>query len=404
MQKIKVAFFADVLIRGFDGANRTMFQLIDRIDSNRFEFLFICGDTDFSVAPNEVIVTPSISLPINNTYRMATPIFSNRRLKQRLDDYKPNVIHISTPSPIGFLALKYAEKHGIPVLSIYHTHFMSYVKYYTHNLAIITGMVERMIVRSSRSFYSRCHKVLIPSKAIMMELKARNFDVGQCVHWARGVDLSVFCVSEVRPNYLNIQQENGRLKLLFVSRLVWEKNLKTLIGIYSVIEKYNLPYDLIIAGDGVAMNVMVKEMPKAQFLGELDHHGLASIYQSCDYFLFPSITETFGNVLLEAMACGLPCIAANGGSNPSLIQHGINGFLAIPDSPQDYLRKISLLEESPFLKEIIKKNADQFARSHDWSLLADEYFDIISELSSSAPIKRSKNLKYRNRAIQYAFK
>src|SRR5690606_20239374 len=121
MNRIKVAFFAEILIEDFDGASRTMFQLIKRIDKEKFEFLFICGVGPDELEGFECLKIPVINLPINAGYTMALPGMVKKEMKKRLKSFKPDVIHIATPSLLGSFSLKYAGKHNLPVITIYHT-------------------------------------------------------------------------------------------------------------------------------------------------------------------------------------------------------------------------------------------------------------------------------------------
>jgi len=128
-KKIRVAFFSDILVKDFDGAIKTMYQLINRIPDDRFEYLFICGVAPRHKFPYRVVRVPSVIIPFNISYRSALPGLAARKLRRILNDFNPDVVHISTPSLLGFFGLSYAKEYQIPVLSIYHTHFISYMRY-----------------------------------------------------------------------------------------------------------------------------------------------------------------------------------------------------------------------------------------------------------------------------------
>ncbi len=389
--RTRVAFFADVLIRDLDGANRTIFQIIDRMDRNNFEYLFVCGFSDCSIENHEVFLTPSLAFPMNNTYRISSPLRSSKVLK-RLEAFKPHVIHITTPSPLGFLALNFGSRHRIPVLSIYHTHFISYTEYYTKNIPVITGVVRNLIIRASRRFYSRCSEVLVPTPSLRSELSEYGFRTDHLSLWARGIDNEMFSPHKRDEGLLIDLTGNTKANILFVSRLVWEKNLKVLIGIYEIIQKYNKPYNIIVVGDGVARDELKRLMPMAFFLGEKSHHELANYYASADVFVFPSVSESFGNVVVEAMASGLPCIAANCASNGFLIDHSNTGLLVLPHSPNAYLDALELLERVPGMRDRIVSNGLAFAKKLNWDSLVAEYFYKVSELK-----RKFKNIsKWKN--------
>ena len=139
MSKISISFFAEILIRDLDGATRTMFEIIDRIDRDRFEFIFFCGVPPEEDIGFEVFHVPTLTIPFNKTYKMASMMGMGPSIVSRLDEFEPDLIHIATPAPLGYFGLKYALKKELPISSIYHTHFMSYIKYYTNNTPIITS-------------------------------------------------------------------------------------------------------------------------------------------------------------------------------------------------------------------------------------------------------------------------
>src|SRR5690606_26346985 len=145
MKKIKVVFFAEILIEDFDGASRTMFQLIKRIDPERFDFLFICGVGPDTIGGFACMKVPVINLPVNAGYTMALPGMIKKDIKRNLKLFEPDIIHIATPSLLGTFALKYGRKHELPVISIYHTHFISYIDYYLKHTPFLIERVKQII-------------------------------------------------------------------------------------------------------------------------------------------------------------------------------------------------------------------------------------------------------------------
>ncbi|MFA6702274.1 MAG: glycosyltransferase, partial [Dysgonamonadaceae bacterium] len=169
-KKIKVAFFTDILIKDFDGAIKTMYQLIDRIPKDRFEYMFFCGTAPKHDFKYKVYKVPSIVIPFNISYKLALPGLRKNTLLEKLDEFKPDVIHISTPSIIGFYALNYAQRNGIRVLSIYHTHFISYIKYYFKHLPFLINPLEKVISDYYRKIYNNCDIVYVPTQFMINEL------------------------------------------------------------------------------------------------------------------------------------------------------------------------------------------------------------------------------------------
>lgn len=385
---MRIAFVADILIKDFDGASRTMHQIIDRIPTDRFEFKFICGvppkdDIGFSVKS-----LPSMPIPFNTHYKMAIPYISQDAIKDELNTFQPDLIHIASPSPMGHFVLNYAKSREIPVVTIYHTHFLSYVDYYLRHVPFLIPGMKSLISKSQKQFYDHCELVLIPTQVIKDDLRSFDFKVDHMMLWERGLDQELFDPKKKDLDYIKSIVHNDRPNILFASRLVWEKNLETLIKLYDLCKDENKQYNFIIAGDGQASQSLKSQMPDAFFLGNLAHDELSKVYASCDIFVFPSDSETYGNVVIEAMASGLPCVIANGGGSASFIQEGKNGFKVSPHDEQAYLHAIEKIFNHEKLRLDIISRGLLFTNSLSWDALVDRYFDLISYLSING--QRSK--------------
>ncbi|GHE33337.1 glycosyltransferase family 4 protein [Sphingobacterium griseoflavum] len=380
---VKVAFFAEILIEEFDGASRTMFQIINRIDPHRFSYLFVYGKGPKRVATHESLKIPSLNTTLNKDYSFSLPLFVKQQLKQELDNFQPDVVHIATPSLLGFFALRYAQQRNIPVISIYHTNFISYIPYYFRKFPALIKPVERWMIAASKKFYNRCSTVYVPSESMTKQLENLGVSSQRLTLWQRGIDLTLF--NPIKRDLCFVQKITGNTKpnILFASRLVWEKNIQTLIEIYQHLQRNGLAHNLIIAGDGAAKEEMQRHMPEAYFLGKLEHRELAILYASCDAFVFTSTSETYGNVVIEAMASGLPCVIADGGGSADLIRHRHNGYKCIPKAPEDYLIHLSLLLRDPELHQVISNAALAQVRALDWEHLVQRYFEDVKLLANA---------------------
>jgi len=381
MRKIKVLFVADMLIPDLDGASRTMFQLIDRISPDRYEYLFICGTGPDRIGSFECVRVASFKVIGNSTYRMATTLFQRLDLDMRIDRFSPDVIHISTPSPLGNYALKVAKKLGVPVISIYHTHFVSYVDYYIRDFPALLDFTKEKVKTGMRNFYNQCDLVYVPSKSIMTELEATGIRPDVFKLWQRGIDHRLFSPARYDPFLMKDITGNDDPCILFASRLVWEKNLQTMIDLYRLLKDRNLLFNFVVAGEGVAQDELKRQMPDAFFLGRLEHGQLAKVYASSDVFFFPSVTETFGNVVLEAMASGLPCVIADGGGSRDFITNGENGFKCTPTDAEDFLEKIMRILNQQQLKNSFKRAGIETSKKYTWENLANEYFEDLKSLA-----------------------
>lgn len=379
----KVALFAEILIKDFDGAARTVFQLIDRIDPQKFTFMFVYGNGPEQFRQFKSLKVPCLRLPVNDDYSLALPALTKQHLYAQLDEFSPDVIHITTPSALGFFALRYAQKRNIPVISIYHTHFLAYIPYYFKNMAFLVKPIVTWMSGTMLRFYNSCDQVYTPTPSMIASLKAIGIDQNRMTLWQRGINLKLFNPLRRDQQYLHKITQNKRKNILFASRLVWEKNLETLIGLADLIRMRDLPYNVIIAGDGAAKKEMQRRMPTAYFLGKQDHESLAILYASADVFVFPSVSETYGNVVTEAMASGLPCVIANGGGSADLVSHGVNGYKCDPMQPEEYLRYIDQLLDNNNLYETMRAHALAATQPLDWDALANRYFDDVMRLATS---------------------
>lgn len=377
----KVAFFTEILVADFDGASRTMFQLINRIDQDKFSYFFVYGGGPSQFRNFHSYKVPTFKIPVNDDYCLAIPQLIKKKLELALDEFAPDMIHIATPSLLGFFALNYAKRKNIPVLTIYHTHFISYIAYYFKNILPLVKPTEQWIKKAMNNFYNKCDIVYVPTKSILDELQQIGLQQGGLKIWQRGIDTTLFNPQKKNVDFLQTITKNNRPTILFVSRIVWEKNIETLIEIYQHIQAQNLDYNFIVVGEGTAKTTAKQEMPKAIFLGKKNHEELAILYASADAFVFPSVSETYGNVVVEALASGLPCVIADGGGSASLIQHGKNGFKCQPENAAGYVYYLKkILSDNSLRKNLINAGLD-YAGQLDWNRLSQSYFNDVEQLT-----------------------
>jgi glycosyltransferase involved in cell wall biosynthesis len=313
---------------------------------------------------------PGWEFPLYKEYKLALP--TTNSFKKRISQFKPDIIHLNSPETLGYAALKYAEKNDIPVVATYHTHFTSYFKYYHMD------MLEPLIWPYLRRFYNRCDKVYVPSLPMMQELKSHGLK--KIEYLPHGVDTKVF-----NPEYRSIawRKKYGvdrKIVILLVSRLVWYKDLKLFVDIYDKLQNNN-NVTFVLVGKGPDQPELEKLMPKAIFLGHQTGKALSTAYASGDIFLFPSTTETFGNVVIEAMASGLPCVCANVGGPKGIISDGITGYLSKPNDINSFMKNINMLLKSKKLRKKIADKGLEHAKAQSWDNICDDlvksYNDVI---------------------------
>lgn len=381
MSKIKIAFFLDVMQEDFDGVAITMHQIIRRIPRDQFEAIFVTPQPPSEDIGFPVHVTPSFKLPESDKeYLIALPK-KMKNLHGILDAFSPDILHYSSPTPLGSYATKYAKRHHIPVVSIYHTHYPSFVSYYIRFIPNIEKYFNPVFKLLYRMYY-KADRIFAPTPSMYRYLESIGIKASNLSVWGRGVNLERFSPAHREENYYPVPKENK--KVLFVSRLVREKEPETLVRLYQLMDQKRSDLNMIIVGEGPTRNELQKKMPKAIFKGRLTGMELATAYASGDVFVFPSTTETFGNVVLEALASGLPVVAANAGGPSDIIQDGHTGYLVEPKNERAFFEKVEELVDDPALYQQIRKNALDYASSQTWEKLSSQLFDEYKRLVKSS--------------------
>jgi phosphatidylinositol alpha 1,6-mannosyltransferase len=289
----------------------------------------------------DVTPVPSLPLPARPEYRLALGMAGY--VKRQLLDFQPDIIHIAVPDLLGHAALKLAQKNATPVVATYHTRYETYLKHYWY-LAPLEGLLKSIL----RRFYGRCREVYVPSESTRDILLADGLK-DNFKPWPRGVDTARFAPGRRSTAW---RQRYGigadELVVLHVSRLVREKRLDTLTTALNLLKE---PHRVVIVGDGPDRTFAEEELPNAIFAGFLVGDELADAYASSDIFIFPSDSESFGNVTLEAMASGLPCVCADATGSRSLVVAGETGLLADASDAPGFANHLSVLARDAGLRQ-----------------------------------------------------
>jgi glycosyltransferase involved in cell wall biosynthesis len=227
------------------------------------------------------------TLPCPTYPEIRLSLMPRRRVHQRIEAFAPDALHIATEGPLGLAARAYALRHKLPFTTAYHTRFPEYVQ---ARFGIPTSATYRFL----RWFHGPSLAVMAPTPVVKRDLEQNGFD--NVVLWTRGVDLEIF--HPMDSKVLN----TARPIFLYVGRVAIEKNVEAFL-------KLDLPGSKWVAGEGPALAELKSRYPEANYLGVLSQAELAKVYAAADVFVFPSRTDTFGLVLLEALACGTPVAA-----------------------------------------------------------------------------------------------
>lgn len=321
---LRIALFSGNYNYVRDGANQALNRLVEYLLRQGAAVRVYSPTIDAPAfePTGDLVSVPSFAIPGRAEYRFATGL--SDKVRADLDAFKPNVIHVSSPDLLGHKAIGYGEEKNIPVVASFHTRFETYLRYYG------LGFLEGFLLGIQRRFYDRCDMVFAPSQSMADFLHEQK--MGHEIRiWTRGIDQSIFNPKHRDLTWRSsIGLSNDIPVVGFFGRLVLEKGLDVVSETISVLEKQGVAHQVLIVGEGPARVNFAKEHPKAVFTGHLMREDLGRAVASMDMFLFPSITETFGNVTLEAMACGLPVVASNATGSRDIISDGVDGRLIKP--------------------------------------------------------------------------
>ncbi|WP_264310278.1 glycosyltransferase family 4 protein [Pseudomonas putida] len=298
---------------------------------------------------------------------------SMHKLLRRWRRQRPDVLYIATEGPLGLSALRAARRLGVPVVSGFHTNFPQYSGQYG------LGLLARLLTHYLRWFHRRTAITLVPSVSQRLELERRGFERLELL--ARGVDACLFNPAR-RSQVLRESWGLGPddIAVLHVGRLAAEKNLGVLRPCLDALQK-SYPHKrlrLIVVGDGPQRANLQQQVPDAVFCGAQRGEVLAEHYASGDLFLFPSLTETFGNVVLEGMASGLAVVAYDEAAAAQHIRHGHSGALAMPGDQAAFIDAACwLLEEEETLRRV-RLNARQHASRQGWPGIVEQFENYLS--------------------------
>ncbi|MEM8936494.1 MAG: glycosyltransferase family 1 protein [Pseudomonadota bacterium] len=363
-RKLRVALFSGNYNYVMDGPVRALNTLVAHLERRGHEVLVFAPTSKKSYLDHAgtLVSAPSIALPQRSEYRLGLGLMGAPM--ERLKRFSPNLIHLSAPDLIGLSALRFARKNFIPAVASFHTRFDTYPRYYG------AAWLEKYLTNYMRYFYKQCEHVYPPSQSMADELAAEG--IGRDIRlWTRGVDGDLF-----NPNKRDLAWrrsvgiEDDAIVVLFVGRLVLEKGLDAFADAVDSAASVNRRIRALVVGEGPERAAFEKRMPTAVFTGFQDGEGLARAYASSDIFFNPSITETFGNVTLEAMSSGLPSVCASAAGSLSLVEDGATGLIAEPNVT-DFARKLLLLAQTKEPRLSYGAGARAKASEYSWETLLD---------------------------------
>jgi glycosyltransferase involved in cell wall biosynthesis len=312
-------------------------------------------------APGTIALPPDWSLPLPTYEAIDLRFPLPTDVLERVEAERPDVVHVATPGPVGFCGLLVARLLGIPMVGSYHTELGPYALHLTRDL-LVADAIDVYV----DWFYRQCASVLAPTRAVATTLTERGYpEVGV---WGRGVDSALFG-PERRSEKLRreLLGTDGEMLLLSVGRLSEEKRIGLLLDAFALVSRERRDVRLVIAGDGPARRGLELTAPAGtRFVGELTGERLAELYASADIFCFPSTTDTFGQVILEAGASGLPVVAAEAGGAGEIVVPGRTGLLVPPEQTQPFASALLQLLAEADLRALLARGGREAASARTW--------------------------------------
>ncbi len=343
-----------------EGANQALNILVRYLEEKAGHSVRVYSpvtDTPAFEPAGTLIPVASVRLPVRGEFQLALGL--PRAIRQDVERYAPDLIHVSTPDILGTRAQTLAKRLGVPIVASLHTRFETYLEFYG------LGWARPAVEAHLRRFYRRSDHVLAPTPGLVAEMKRIRGDDHVSV-WSRGIDRTLF-----RPDRRDFRWRRAQgiaddeILVLFFGRLVLEKGVATFVAALEALQRRGLAVRPLLVGAGPAMSAF-GGLRGVVATGHLRGDELARAIASVDVMLTPSTTETFGNVVLEAMASGLPVVSADVPSARALIDDSRTGFLSPPQDAAQFAAMIEALIASPELRRTIGAAALKASEDYSW--------------------------------------
>ncbi|MEW5966705.1 MAG: glycosyltransferase family 1 protein [Pseudomonadota bacterium] len=378
--QLRIAVVTETYPPEVNGVAMTLGRLVDGLQVRNHQVQLIrprqhAGDQPQPTATLSEHLQRGIALPRYEGLKMGLP--AKTALTKLWTLQRPDVVQIATEGPLGWSALAAANKLRLPVASDFHTNFHSYSSHYG------LGLLRRAIVAYLRKFHNKADVTLVPTEGIRRELLASGYDNIEVI--GRGVDTRLFHPGR-RDAALREAWgvREGETVALYVGRLAAEKNLALVFRAWDAMREADPTVRLVLVGDGPERASWQAKRPDAIFCGTRIGEALAAHYASADVFLFPSLTETWGNVTIEAMASGLAVVAYDCAAAQEVIRNGENGLTAPPEDEAAFVTQAVSLASAAALRQRLGPAAAARAAQLSWDAIVDGFERVLLRLAQPA--------------------
>jgi glycosyltransferase involved in cell wall biosynthesis len=377
---MRVALVSEAIPPQTNGVVTTLARLVAHLGARGHEVLFVGPRYPENAGRPDLVDVPAIPLPLYPEVRIALPVW--QAALASLDRFGPDLVHVATPATLGWAAVRHGLRRGYPLVSSYHTNLTAYSLYYH------LGPVVPFAWRYLQWFHNATRRTYCPTPAVKADLEAHGIE--RIELWPRGVDTSRFSPAHrTRALRAGYGFTEGDVVLLYVGRLAREKDLDRLFEAFAGLRAH-APVKLLVVGDGPDRQRLERRYGDAGvvFAGFQTGDALSRHYASADLFAFPSRTETFGNVVQEAMASGLAVVGVAAGGVRDVVRPGVTGLLADPADPADFGRALARAVAAPDLRHRLGRAGREAALAASWSTVLDRllasYAAVVEEAAGPA--------------------
>lgn len=369
---MKIMIITETFLPSIDGVVTRLTACIRWLHRDGHEVQIIAPDLGVEEFDGAVVKgVPAYTFPFYRSRKFALP---NRVVKKYMADFNPDVVHVVNPVVVGYSGVTYAKKLEIPLMASYHTNIPQYMTYYKY------GKFNWLVWWFIKKLHNQADLNLCTSHTVLEELTAKGFERMQV--WKRGVDAEQFhpkrSSTDMRKRLSGGHEE--KILLLYVGRLAAEKEIEKIRGVLVESDCFCLA----IVGDGPYRTQLEKYFSGTQtvFTGFMYGNELASAFASADVFVFPSTTETLGLVIMEAMASGLPVVAAESGPTKEQVTDRRNGLLYDSKDPKSFKNTILQLEDTSF-RQLLAQQAFADVAELGWAAAAEQIRDLYSQIAEA---------------------
>jgi phosphatidylinositol alpha 1,6-mannosyltransferase len=373
--EIRVALFSGNYNYVRDGANQALNRLVGYLLRQGVQVRVYSPTTDTPAfePTGDLVSIKSVPVPGREEYRLGLGL--GAEVRRDLQAFAPNIVQISAPDIIGHRAVTWARRRKIPAVASVHTRFDTYLDYYR------LRSLEPVARGIMRRIYQRCDAILVPAESTAAVLHAQRMSRDISI-WGRGVDREQFNPGRRDREWRrSLGIADDEMVIAFLGRIVMEKGLDVFSDAIDALVDRKVPHHVLVIGEGPARGWFESRLPDAKFVGHQVGTDLARALASADVFFNPSITETFGNVTLEAMACELPVVAATATGATTLVRDGQTGLLVEPGDADSYADALETYARDPNLRKKHGAAGLAYAETQDWdsinSVVLKTYLRVI---------------------------